>query len=399
MIILVINCGSSSIKFQLLDMASETPLVSGLLEGVGEQSSRLNLRWTENGIPDSRQFDETIADHVAGMARVFLALKTLGVLGNGKRLDGIGHRVVHGGEFFSRPARLDADSLDKIRQTVPLAPLHNPINLTGIQACMALFPDLPQVAVFDTAFHQTMPEKAWRYALPEDWYSEHGVRRYGFHGTSHGYVAGLAAAHLARPLDELNLITLHLGNGASACAIEHGRSVDTSMGLTPLEGLIMGTRCGDMDPAIPDYMERIVGMTPQQVDDALNKTSGLKAICGEYDMRLILQHASEGNARAQLAIEMYCYRLRKYIGAYTAALGRVDALVFTGGIGEHAAPIRARVCAGLEGMGIRLDPTANAAVAGSAARISLDDSPVAILVVATNEELEIARQTAACLAG
>ncbi|MDD4880894.1 MAG: acetate kinase, partial [Gallionellaceae bacterium] len=310
--ILVINCGSSSIKFQLLDMAAEIALASGLLERIGEGSGRLSLHWTESGIQDARQSDEDVANHATGMARIFLALKSVGVLGNGKRLDAIGHRVVHGGEFFSRPARLDADSLGKIKRAIPLAPLHNPINLTGIEACMALFPDLPQVAVFDTAFHQTMPERAWRYALPEHWYGEHGVRRYGFHGTSHGYVAGLAAAHLGRPLDELNLITLHLGNGASACAIEHGRSIDTSMGMTPLEGLIMGTRCGDMDPAIPAYMEREVGMTPQEVDDALNRASGLKAICGDYDMRQILRRMEAGDARAGLACDMYVYRLRKY---------------------------------------------------------------------------------------
>jgi acetate kinase len=396
--ILVINCGSSSIKFRLLDMATETTLASGLLERIGEGNSHLTLHWRAPDGDKVQHRDETIADHTTGMASIFQAMQTVGTLGTGSRPDAIGHRVVHGGEFFCRPARIDADSLAKIRQTIPLAPLHNPINLAGIEACMALFPGLPQVAVFDTAFHQTMPETAWRYALPNDWYEQHGVRRYGFHGTSHAYVARLAAEQLGKHPDDFNLITLHLGNGASATAIRNGRSIDTSMGLTPLEGLIMGTRCGDMDPAIPDYMERIVGMTPQQVDDALNKNSGLKAICGEYDMRLILQHAAEGNARAQLAIDMYCYRLRKYIGAYTAALGRVDALVFTGGIGEHAAPIRAQVCAGLEGMGIRLDPTANAAVAGTAAHISQGDAPVAILVIPTNEELEIARQTATCLA-
>lgn len=395
--ILVINCGSSSIKFQLLDMATETWLASGLLERIGEGKGRLSLHWrTEDG-EDSRQREETIADHVAGMALIFLAFKTEGLLGGNIRLDAIGHRVVHGGEFFNRPALLDADSLDKIRRAVPLAPLHNPINLTGIQACMGLFPDLPQVAVFDTAYHQTMPEVAWRYALPADWYEEHGVRRYGFHGTSHAYVAARAAEFLGRDLADCNLITLHLGNGASATAIRNGRSVDTSMGLTPLEGLVMGTRCGDMDPAIPAYMEREIGLTPQEVDAILNKASGLKALCGEYDMRLILQHAAEGSGHARLALDIYCYRLRKYIGAYTAALGRVDALVFTGGIGEHAAPIREQVCAGLEVMGIHLDPATNAGIGGVAANVARPDSPTAILVMPTNEELEIARQIRALL--
>lgn len=395
--ILVINCGSSSIKFQLLDMATETWLASGLLERIGEGKGKLSLHWrTEDG-EDSRQTEEVIDDHVAGMARIFLAFKTEGLLGGKNRLDAIGHRVVHGGEFFSQPALLNADSLDKIRRAVPLAPLHNPINLTGIQACMALYPDLPQVAVFDTAFHQTMPEVAWRYALPGDWYEEHGVRRYGFHGTSHAFVAARAAEFLGRDLADCNLITLHLGNGASATAIRNGRSVDTSMGLTPLEGLVMGTRCGDMDPAIPAYMEREIGLTPLEVDTILNKASGLKALCGEYDMRLILQHAAEGNERARLALDIYCYRLRKYIGAYTAALGRLDALVFTGGIGEHAAPIREQVCAGLGVMGIDIDPTANIGVGGVAANVARTDSPVAILVMPTNEELEIARQIRALL--
>jgi acetate kinase len=394
--ILVINCGSSSIKFQLFDMQGSLSLASGLLERIAESNSRLQLR---NSVTEgSLEVKEDIPDHAVGMARIYRAMQQLGVLGDGKLPDAIGHRVVHGGEFFSQPARLDPENLEKIRQVIPLAPLHNPINLTGIEVSLAHFPDLPQFAVFDTAFHQTMPERAWRYALPEDWYSGHGVRRYGFHGTSHGFVATEAARHLSRALDELNLITLHLGNGASACAIEGGRSIDTSMGLTPLEGLIMGTRCGDMDPAIPAYMEREIGLSPEQIDDALNRQSGLKALCGEYDMRQILAREGQGDKRAALAIEMYVYRLRKYIGAYMAALGRLDALVFTGGVGEHAVTIRERVCAGLEQLGILIDSNANQNPPNEPFTVSRGDSPVAILVVPTDEELEIARQTAACLA-
>jgi acetate kinase len=393
--ILVINCGSSSIKFQLLDMTTESALASGLLERIGEGLSRFSLHLLTGDDEASRHHEEPIADHVAGMAHIFRALKIAGLLGGEHKLSAIGHRVVHGGEFFNQPARLDADSLAKIRQAVPLAPLHNPINLIGIQACMALFPDLLQVAVFDTAFHQTMPEMAWRYALPDEWYAQHGVRRYGFHGTSHAYVSEQAAEFLGKAPDQCNLITLHLGNGASAAAIRGGVSIDTSMGMTPLEGLVMGTRCGDMDPAIPAYMERVAGLSPIQVDDALNKQSGLKALCGDYDMRTILGRVETGDKIASLALDMYCYRIRKYIGAYAVALGRVDALVFTGGIGEHAAIVRERICADLDILGIRLDKERNAAANGRKTAIQHANSPVSVLVVPTNEELEIARQIGA----
>lgn len=392
--ILVINCGSSTIKFRLLDMAGETFLAGGLLERIGEPGSSLSLK----GPAESWQFGEDVPDHISGIGFIFRILEQTGMADTAMRIGAIGHRVVHGGEHFSRPTMLDDGSLARIRRTFPLAPLHNPINMAGIEACLAHFPGLPQVAVFDTAFHQTMPEFAWRYALPDDWYAGHGVRRYGFHGTSHACVARQAAAFLGKPMAETNLITLHLGNGASACAIRAGRSVDTSMGMTPLEGLVMGTRCGDMDPAIPAFMEREIGLSPEQVDDALNRQSGLRALCGEYDMRLILEHADRGDARAALALDIYAYRLRKYIGAYLAALGRTDAIVFTGGIGEHAAPVRARVCAGLEGLGIVLDDAANGRPCEAAMRISRSGSPVAVLAIPTDEELEIARQTLACLA-
>jgi acetate kinase len=287
--------------------------------------------------------------------------------------------------------------VERIRALGPLAPLHNPANLTGIEVCLRLFPDLPQVAVFDTAFHQTMPEHAYRYALPEAWYSEYRVRRYGFHGTSHQYVARQAAAFLHRPLASLNLITLHLGNGASAAAIRQGACVDTSMGLTPLEGLMMGTRCGDIDPAIPFYIGAATDATPAELEAALNRDSGIKGICGDNDMRAVQQRAGAGDARARLAIDMYCYRIRKYIGAYCAVLGHVDALVFTAGIGENSALIRETVCSGLERLGIALDPDKNHAARSATAAVERAGAAVSVLVVPTNEEIEIARQTLGCI--
>lgn len=392
--ILVINCGSSSIKFQLLDMTTETALAAGLLERIGDTSARLSL---SGATCSARSRNEPVADHTAGMALIFQTLAETGAFDDGRVPAAIGHRVVHGGEHFDRPVRIDAENLARIRQTIPLAPLHNPINLVGIVACQDQFPDLPQVAVFDTAFHQTMPERAWRYAIPEAWHRDYGIRRYGFHGTSYAYVAARAAEHLGKPLDRLNLIVLHLGNGASACAIERGRSIDTSMGMTPLEGLVMGSRCGDLDPAIPGFIARAGGLSPDSVDDLLNRQSGLDALCGDHDMRLILKRAEAGDMYAERALELYVYRVCKYIGAYTAVLGTVDALVFTGGVGEHAAPVRARVCASLTKLGMRLDVAANEGEMQPMTTISRQDSPVAILVVSTNEELEIARQTRACL--
>lgn len=394
--ILVINCGSSSIKFQLLDMTDETVLASGLLERIGEPEARFHLKTrtdTRQTVDQARR----IENHHAGMAHLFSALNAQGVLGPLDALKAIGHRVVHGGEHFNAPTRLDSASLEQIRATIPLAPLHNPANLAGIEACQALFPDLPQIAVFDTAFHQDMPERAWRYALPDAWYRDYGVRRYGFHGSSHAYVAASAAEYLGKPLAACNLITLHLGNGASIAAIQNGRCIDTSMGMTPLEGLVMGTRCGDIDPAIPAYMERVAGMTPQTVDSALNHDSGLKALCGDNDMRAILLRAEAGDTQAERALDLYAYRIRKYIGAYLAALGRVDALVFTGGVGENAAPVRARICAGLENLGIHLDPQRNQAKIEYTQAIQPPDAPIALLVIRTNEELHIARQTRAAL--
>ena len=308
-------------------------------------------------------------------------------------LAAIGHRVVHGGEDFHEPVLLDATVIHTIEELVPLAPLHNPANLAGIRVSRELAPDTPQVAVFDTAFHQTIPEHAYLYALPRKLYKNNKVRRYGFHGTSHGYVAEQAAKHIGRPLNELRVISLHLGNGASAAAIHNGKCIDTSMGLTPLEGLIMGTRSGDLDPAILFYLSRETGLDMDGLDRMLNKQSGLKGICGENDMRQITESASRGDNRAQLALTMFCYRLKKYIGSYMAALGGVDCLIFTGGIGENSSLVRKMSCEGLQPFGITVDPIKNDQRHHNTYAIQTGESNTKILVIPTNEELEIARQT------
>jgi acetate kinase len=394
MFILVINSGSSSIKFQLLEMTDESLPLSGVLERIGDGQAALTVAW---GDGSRRQEGVDAADHDQGMTLILDALKSSELLTDARPLSAIGHRVVHGGEAFRAPALLDKASIRQIRDCIPLAPLHNPANLAGIEACRRLFPDLPQVAVFDTAFHQDMPEASWRYAVPDDWYANYGVRRYGFHGTSHAYVARQAAAWLQRPLEQCNLISLHLGNGASISAIAQGRCRDTSMGMTPLEGLVMGSRSGDIDPAIPAYLQRRAGLSADQIDAALNQDSGLRALCGDNDMRRILERVDAGDGRAKLALEIYCQRIRKYIGAYVALLGHVDALIFTGGVGEHAAPVRQRICADLAVLGIRLDESANAGADGAVCAIHPDLEPpdisTPILVIRTNEELEIARQT------
>jgi len=312
-------------------------------------------------------------------------------------LSAIGHRVVHGGESFREPTLINAAVVKQIRDIIPLAPLHNPANLMGIEVALQQAPDVPQVAVFDTAFHQSIPAHAYRYALPDLFYIEQHVRRYGFHGTSHGYVAKQAAALLGKPLTSLKLITLHLGNGASAAAIAQGRSVDTSMGMTPLEGLMMGTRCGDMDPAIHFYLSRTTGLGNDEIESLLNTESGLKGICGANDMRAVHRLAEAGDAQARLALEMYCYRIKKYIGAYYAALGGLDAVVFTGGIGENDALVREQCCTGLETLGIVLDTQKNASTRSGAFALHRETSLVSLLVIPTNEELEIARQAVSCI--
>jgi len=331
------------------------------------------------------------------MELIRAALDDASDLTQGKPPVAVGHRVVHGGEEFYRPTQIDDAVLATVKRLAPLAPLHNPANIAGIEVARAAFPKTPQVAVFDTAFHHTLPPVAYRYALPHETYQQHGVRRYGFHGTSHQFVAKQVAAHLERPLARLNAIVLHLGNGASAAAIENGRSVDTSMGLTPLEGLIMGTRSGDIDPAIVFHLARQAGMELEEIDRLLNRESGLRGICGDNDMREVERRAAAGDEQAELAVAMFAYRIKKYLGAYMAVLGRVDAIAFTAGIGENSPTVRARCLAGLEPLGVELDEGRNTAGRGACYEIQADTSGVKVLVVATDEELEIAEQTLACL--
>lgn len=393
--VMVINSGSSSIKYQIFDMRDRSVLASGLLERIGEPESRLShqSRSSTQGSPATVEDAIAVADHEEGFTVINRVLRDTGALRDMTELAGIGHRVVHGGERFTQPTLIDTAVIDTIRSLIPLAPLHNPANLTGIEVAREAAPGVPQVAVFDTAFHQTLPPRAFHYALPRALYADHAVRRYGFHGTSHHYVTKQAARFLNRPPETVNLISLHLGNGASATAVRNGRSVDTSMGLTPLEGLVMGTRCGDLDPAVIFYLARETGWSLESIDALLNKESGLKGLCGVNDMREITRLADNGDALARLAIDIYVYRLRKYIGGYAAVLGRLDALVFTGGIGENAAGIRAGACRELSALGIVLDAARNQKRLEGPRAVHRPDSRVEILVIPTNEELEIADQT------
>ncbi|MET8953910.1 acetate kinase [Streptomyces sp. NPDC004393] len=389
--VLVLNSGSSSVKYQLLDMRDSSRLATGLVERIGEQTSR--LRHTALTTGETREHNGPIADHQAALKSVAEELARDGLGLDSPELAAIGHRVVHGGLFFTEPTVVDDDVLAEIERLIPVAPLHNPANLTGVRTAMALRPDLPQVAVFDTAFHTTMPESAARYAIDTRIADRYRVRRYGFHGTSHAYVSRATAKLLGRAPEDVNVIVLHLGNGASASAVRGGRCVDTSMGLTPLEGLVMGTRSGDLDPAVIFHLVRVGGMSMDEIDTLLNKRSGLFGLCGDNDMREIQRRIDEGDEEAQLAFDIYIHRLKKYIGAYFAVLGRVDAIAFTAGVGENAAAVRAAAVAGLEGLGPAVDDGLNA-VRGDAPRlISPASARVAVAVVPTDEELEIARQT------
>ena len=394
--VLVVNCGSSSIKYSLFRMrdgGSGAVLASGIVEKIGEDASRIHHKAGQT--QEAREV--RAPDHQTAFGLMLRALSEgpAAVIAAPGDIDAVGHRCVHGAERFTESTRIDGEVLKAIEACVPLAPLHNPPNLVGIRAAMAAMPGVPQVAVFDTAFHQTLAPHAFLYAIPYDLYAEHRIRRYGFHGTSHRYVTEAAAALLGRPLAEANLITAHLGNGCSVTAVAGGKSVDTSMGMTPLEGLVMGTRSGDVDPALVFHLMRTLGMTADDVDNLLNRRSGLVGLSGvSNDMREVLRSAAEGNRRADLAIDIFCYRLKKYVGAYTAVLGRVDALVFTGGIGENAAPIRERTCRGLEAIGYALDPAKNAAPDRGPRDLATKDSPRRILVIPTDEETMIARDTA-----
>ena len=392
--ILVLNSGSSSLKFELFKKVDLSVLASGMIENIGDAKSVAKLSIIDSsGAEKEFERSVSITDHRSAIAVMDEMLQESGALVDMKELAGIGHRVVHGGEAFHEPVRIDDTVIKAIEELIPLAPLHNPANLVGIRVSMEHAANIPQVAVFDTAFHQSIPEHAYLYALPYDLYENQKVRRYGFHGTSHAYVARQAAHYLGSPLGNLNIITLHLGNGASAAAIRGGDCIDTSMGMTPLEGLVMGTRSGDLDPAILFYLGRENSMDMDTLDTLLNKKSGLKGICGENDMRRISKAAENGDHQANLALTMFCYRLKKYIGAYMAALGGADCIVFTGGIGENSAIIRQQSCHGLEGLGVSLDAEKNSIRQNEIMEIQATESRVKLLVIPTDEEYEIASQT------
>jgi acetate kinase len=404
-LVLVLNSGSSSIKYQLIDMVSRGRLATGLVERIGEPGLghlvHRNLEDLEThgdleagtGTPTTVEARQPFPDHGVAMTAIMTAFSDAGPTLDPAALTAIGHRVVHGGDRFAGPARIDDDVVDQIKALSPLAPLHNPASLVLIEAARRTFPDVPQVAVFDTAFHQTLPPRAHTYAVPDAWRRDLGVRRYGFHGTSHQYVSRRAAELLSRPPEDVNVIVLHLGNGASAAAIEAGRSVDTTMGLTPLEGLVMGTRSGDLDPAVLLHLHRVGGFSVDEIDTLLNRRSGMLGLCGDNDMREVSRRMAAGDRTARLAFDIYIHRLRKYIGAYYAVLGRVDAIAFTAGVGETATDVREAAVAGLESLGLTLDPALNSARSAEPRVVSREDSRVVIAVVPTDEELEIAQQT------
>ncbi|MDH6133121.1 acetate kinase [Kitasatospora sp. MAA4] len=388
--VLVLNAGSSSVKYQLIDMVDGERLAAGLVERIGESAGR--LVHTPHGGGPRRESVQAFPDHSSGLKAMAEELAADGVGLDSPQLAAFGHRVVHGGQRFTAPTVVTDEVLTEIRRLVPVAPLHNPANIIGIEVARALRPDLPQVAVFDTAFHTTVPEYAARYAIDRKIADEHRVRRYGFHGTSHQYVSRATARLLGRDPAEVNVIVLHLGNGGSASAVAGGVCVETSMGLTPLEGLVMGTRSGDVDPGVIFHLHRVGGLSVDEIDDLLNRRSGLLGLCGDNDMREVLRRAAEGDAEAELAFRAYVHRLRKYIGAYYAVLGRVDAIAFTAGVGENAAPVREAATAGLDSLGIAVDTELNSVRSGEARVISPAYARVTVAVVPTDEELEIAQQ-------
>ncbi|WP_299448028.1 acetate kinase [uncultured Phascolarctobacterium sp.] len=392
MIVFVVNCGSSSIKYQLINMDGEKVMAKGLIERIGMVGS--TLKHTPAG-KYTIDLKEDIPDHVVGIKMALKALTSsdYGVIKDMSEIDAVGHRVVHGGERFTDSVLITGEVLNGIKACSEIAPLHNPPNLYGIEACMNIMKGIPQVAVFDTAFHQTMPKVAYLYGLPYEMYVKYGLRRYGFHGTSHKYVAQRAAELMGEHMSDLRIITCHLGNGASITAIKYGKSIDTSMGYTPLEGLIMGTRSGEIDPAIIPFLMEKENMTAQQIDDYLNRRSGILGISGlSSDFRDLESAANRGDDRSQLAIDVFAYKVKKYIGGYVAAMGGVDAIVFTAGLGENSPFMRDKICNGLEYLGTRVDPELNK-VRGQEKEISVRRARVKIFVIPTNEELVIARDT------
>ncbi len=386
----VLNAGSSSLKYTLYDVGNGIrEIVSGLVERIGEQEGMATMLQEAK----KERVTAPMPDHHAALKLVLRQLRNHGYLQTFSDLAGCAHRVVHGGAKFSEPTLIDQQVLAAIEALIPLAPLHNPANLEGIKTMMKLSPDTPQIAFFDTAFHHHMPEVTCRYALPEVMFIRHNIRRYGFHGLSHHYLRDEAAKLLKKTPEQCKLITLHLGNGASAAAIRDGKSIDTSMGFTPLEGLVMGTRPGDIDAGILLYLMEEKGLDGKTLEQLLNHESGLKGLCRTNDMREILTRKARGDRQAKLAFEMFCYRIKKYIGAYTAILGHVDAVVFAGGIGEHSATVRQEVCSGLEHLGLVLDRTKNRHFTHGADMIHHKSSRVAIIAAQTNEALQMARES------
>lgn len=392
--VLVINCGSSSLKYQLINMDNEESLAQGLVERIGIEGSLLTQK-----VPgkDKYKIEQPMKDHTDAIKLVLEALvdKDHGVISSMDEISAVGHRVVHGGEKYAESVVINDEVMASLDECVKLAPLHNPANIIGINACKSLMPNTPMVAVFDTAFHQTMPKQAYIYALPYELYENNGIRKYGFHGTSHKFVSAECAKMMGKDIKDLKIITCHLGNGASLAAIKDGHCVDTSMGFTPLEGVAMGTRCGNIDPAIVTFLQKECNMSAAEVDNLMNKKSGVFGISGvSSDFRDVEDAAAEGNERAILALDVYNYRVRQMIGAYAAAMGGVDALVFTAGLGENGIPNRVDICKGLEFLGIEIDEEKNN-VRGKAKEISKDGAKVKVFVIPTNEELVIARDTKA----
>ncbi|KIQ94808.1 Acetate kinase [Anoxybacillus thermarum] len=385
--VIAINAGSSSLKFQLFNMPSEEVLTKGVVERIGFEDAIFNI--TVNG--EKIKEVTSIPDHAVAVKMLLDKLIELGIIQSFDEIEGIGHRVVHGGEKFSDSVLITDETLKEIEDLSDLAPLHNPANVVGIKAFREVLPNVPAVAVFDTAFHQTMPEQSFLYSLPYEYYEKFGIRKYGFHGTSHKYVTQRAAELLGRPIEQLRLISCHLGNGASIAAVEGGKSIDTSMGFTPLAGVAMGTRSGNIDPALIPYIMQKTGKTAEEVIDILNKKSGMLGLTGfSSDLRDIEEAAAKGDQRAELALEVFAGRIHKYIGSYAARMCGVDAIIFTAGIGENSDVVRAKVLRGLEFMGVYWDPALNK-VRGKEAFISYPHSPVKVLVIPTNEEVMIAR--------
>ena len=390
--IFVVNCGSSSIKYQLIDMKDESVIAKGLVERIGIEGSVLTHTPAGN---DKVRLESAIPDHVDGIKKVLAALvdPNHGVIKSMDEIDAVGHRVVHGGEIFNESVVITDEVLKQIEDLSDMAPLHQPANVSGIRACQKLMPNTPQVAVFDTAFHQTMPPVAYMFGVKYEEYKDYGIRKYGFHGTSHKYVSGVAAQLLGKDIKDTKIITCHLGNGSSITAVDGGKSVDTSMGFTPLDGVLMGTRTGSIDPAVVPVLMQKKGLDAAGVDKYMNKECGVLGVSGvSSDFRDLEDAAAKGNERAQLALDMFCYQVKRYVGAYAAAMGGVDAIVFTAGVGENDIHTRQQVCAGLEFLGVKLDADRNN-VRGKVTEISAADSKVKVFLIPTNEELAIAQDT------